>query len=131
MLAGPNISLPLDPREILAERARQGDAEAVEMIITLLPDPLPSTPLRRMRDEAIYLVNNWLCRYLPGSSRHWRACILANAGAILQTRTSLPDSGRFALLDSAELKQLANLIRPALPLCRWPKWRKMAEILAK
>jgi hypothetical protein len=47
---------PLPPaREILAERARRGDAEAVEMLLDILPAELP--PIRA--------IDRWLIAILP------------------------------------------------------------------
>ena len=123
-------------RDRLIQRARGGDAAAVDLLCRCVPRVLPASIWRGARDEAIRELVTILAVALPTASTHRLARLLADAGAALDAghrtaATVLP------MLTVAELTQVEGMILSVLEWLppgrdgtRWPKWRSMFAQIA-
>jgi hypothetical protein len=123
-------------RNYLIERARSGDAIAVDLLCRMVPQELPAAALHAARDDAIRAIAASLAVVLPDASRNRLARLLAASGAALDTGAGTA-ARVLPMLTGAERAEIEAAIRSVwqwLPQrrdgTRWPKWRHIFDQIA-
>lgn len=121
-----------DAREWLIERAQDGDPAAMKLLFRLVPDPLPKSITKGMRDDEMRDIAGRLIEVDPTMTTHRAAKVLTEVHArVILSRgpLSLPPGHFFARLDKAERFQMERRLAFIAHLGGWPGIRQLQKII--
>ena len=117
-------------RDELLARAGAGDAWALRLLAMVLPQTLPPSAIKAMRDGKIRAIATRLRTVLPDATGHRIATLIAAAGITLSTTgCALPDA-RFDHMADSERAWMTVEVHQVLSWgARWPKLRQIITII--
>jgi uncharacterized protein YfaQ (DUF2300 family) len=118
-------------KDDLVARARAGDAEALRLLIGVLPADMPASVRTAARDGRIRTMAIWLSTAMSGATTHRVAELLADAGAQLAAGQKDVHGGTVSELADTERLWLTAEIASVLLWARWPKLRRIIDIIGE